>query len=276
MKHLKMKSPTFVFDVETFIEDPRPFWWILGRLLPKDLPQPTSFHYFVTLLQRHGLLLRYYTQNIDDLETAAGMDNECIIHCHGVLTPCHCLDCGREVQLSCCIDAIQKNMHEDLDDYRKAVVPKCPFCHQDHFKTDVSFFGEKLPSEYRRNYQEDFSECDLLIVCGSSMQVTPVCNLPQFLRQGVPCFLMNKEKVKEKGNKAKQIIDNINNAFSITGADYSGVFDFENKDSFIGGDIQDNCIEIIKHLGWEEEFEELKQETDFSNHPLSHIISNNT
>ena len=134
-------------------------------------------------------------------------------------------------------------------------------------------FGQKLPQKYRSNYKKDFQECDLLIVCGTSMQVEPVCSLPNYLDKEVPCVLMNKEKVKEKGNKAKQFFDGIKTAFSMGMADYSGIFDFENKDLFIGGDVQKNCYELIKKLGWEDEFESLKKETNSSEHPLVQLIS---
>lgn len=274
MKHLKMKSPTFVFDIDTFVDDPRPFWWIFGRLWPRsDWPRPTTFHYFLTLLERHGILLRCYTQNIDDLETVAGLPKEKIINCHGVLAPCHCLDCGEEVPFSYCLNAIQENIKNDLKDYEKAIVPICPHCNKNHVKPDVTFFGQKLPQNYRRNYQNDFQNCDLLIVCGSSLQVEPVCSLPNYLNSDVPCILMNKEKVKEKGNKAKQFFDGIKTTFSMGLANYNGIFDFDGKDSFIGGDVQENCLEIIKMLGWEEELQSLIEETNSKEHPLLQLIA---
>ena len=49
-------------------------------------------------------------------------------------------------------------------------------------------------------------------------------------------------------------------------------FDFENRDIFLGGDLQDNCLELINKLGWKEEFEALKQETLQSEHPLAKLI----
>lgn len=273
MKHLEMRSPTFVFEMSTFKKDPRPFWWIFGRLWPRaDWPKPTTYHYFLTLLERHGILLRNYTQNIDDLESVAGLSHDKLVNCHGVLSPCHCLDCGKEVTISYCINAIQPNIAQDINDYTKVVVPKCPFCQKDHVKPDVVFFGEHLPESYF-NYSNDFPKCDLLIVCGTSLQVEPVCSLPQYLNPDVPCFLINKEKVKEKGGKAKKIWDSVKNAFTFGMVDYTGIFDFEDKDSFIGGDLQENCLELINKLGWNDEFEALKEETKQSEHPLAKLIS---
>lgn len=273
MKHLKMRSPTFVFEMGTFLRDPRPFWWIFGRLWPRsDWPRPTTFHYFLTLLERHGILLRSYTQNIDDLEIVAGLSPDKLINCHGVLSPCHCLDCGKEVSIGYCINAIQPNIAQNLDDYTKAVVPKCPFCQKEHVKPDVVFFGERLPATFSK-YKTDFPQCDLLIVCGSSLQVDPVCDLPRHLKSDVPCFLINKEKVKEKGGKMKELWDGVKTACTLGLVNYTGIFDFENRDSFIGGDLQENCLELISRLGWSDELEELKKATDYSEHPLAQLIA---
>ena len=275
MKHLEMNSPYFVFEMSTFKKDPRPFWWIFGRLWPrKDWPKPTIFHYFLTLLERHGILLRCYTQNIDGLESVAGLSSDKLINCHGVLSPCHCLDCGKEIPLSYCIDEIQINILKDLNDYHDVIVPICPYCLKNHVKPDVIFFGEHLPDSYF-NYPKDFPECDLLIVCGTSLQVEPVCSLPNYLKPDVPCFLINKEKVKEKGGKVQEALNNVKSAFTFGMQDYSGIFDFENKDSFIGGDLQVNCLELINKLGWQDEFEALQKETINSNHPLAKMISQN-
>ena len=81
--------------------------------------------------------------------------------------------------------------------------------------------------------------------------------------EGVQCFLINKEK----GGKVKY-------AFTFGMVDYSGIFDFESRVSFIGGDLQDNCFELINKLGWIEEFEAFKQETMNSDHPLAKLITN--
>lgn len=273
MKHLQMRSPTFVFEMSTFLRDPRPFWWIFGRLWPRsDWPRPTIFHYFLTLLERHGVLLRSYTQNIDDLEIVAGLSRDKLINCHGVLSPCHCLDCGKEVSLFYCIECIRPNIEKDIDDYQNAVVPKCPFCEKEHVKPDVIFFGERLPSTFSM-FKTDFPKCDLLIVCGSSLKVDPVCDLPRYLRCDVPRFLINKEKVKEKGGFFRSLWNGLKTALTFGLVDFNGIFDFDDdRDWFIGGDLQVSCMELIKKLGWEDEFESLKEEINISEHPLAKLI----
>jgi NAD-dependent SIR2 family protein deacetylase len=110
MPHLHFHSPTFVFDIGTFRSDARPFWWTFSRLWPRaGWPKPTTFYYFLNLLHGHNVLLRCFTQNIDGLEEQAGLPADKAVYAHGVLTPCHCLDCRREVPLGHCVQAILRN-----------------------------------------------------------------------------------------------------------------------------------------------------------------------
>jgi len=45
--------------------------------------KPTPAHYFMMLLHKKGLLLRCFTQNIDSLETQAGLPAEKVVFAHG-------------------------------------------------------------------------------------------------------------------------------------------------------------------------------------------------
>ena len=54
----------------------------LQELFPGTF-QPTPAHFFMKLLHDKGLLLRCFTQNIDSLESQAGLDKEQIVAAHG-------------------------------------------------------------------------------------------------------------------------------------------------------------------------------------------------
>ena len=91
MKNFHFRSPTFAFDIDVFMKDPRPFWWVFNNLWPRaDWPNPTDMHYFISLLNSKGVLLRNYTQNVDSLEIQAGLPPDKLIQCHGTLTTAHC------------------------------------------------------------------------------------------------------------------------------------------------------------------------------------------
>ena len=59
-------------------------------------------------------------------------------------------------------------------------------------KPDIVFFGEGLPDHFHTNIAKDKSECDLLIVIGSSLKVRPVALIPSSLKPNVPQILINR------------------------------------------------------------------------------------
>ena len=270
MAHLEFKSPLFVFDYDQFKHDPRPFWWIFSRMWPRgEFPKPTTFHYLIALLERHNLLRRCFTQNVDGLEASAGVSAERLCYCHGVLTPCHCIDCKAEVSFPYCISAIKSNMERNPTNYKKAVVPTCPHCQGNHVKPDVVFFGEGLPRQYFRLTREDFPETDLALFVGTTLEVYPVADLPNDVPAAAERFVINRENVRAKGGKLKQWWDSVKTKLSPLGNDYTGQFDYGNDhDWWIGGDMQDAAMRIIEGLGWQEEFEELKREGDARQHQI--------
>jgi NAD-dependent deacetylase len=70
-------------------------------------------------------------------------------------------------------------------------VPLCPGC-GGILKPNVILFGELLPLEVLRGAQRAAETCDLLIVAGSSLEVSPVNELPWLAkRQGAAVIIVN-------------------------------------------------------------------------------------
>jgi NAD-dependent SIR2 family protein deacetylase len=269
MSHLRFRSPTFVFNIGTFRSDARPFWWTFSRLWPRaGWPKPTTFHYFLNLLHRHNVLLRCFTQNIDGLEQQAGLPADKVVYAHGVLAPCHCLNCGGEVSLEHCVRAILPNA-PDAADYAQTVVPRCPHCEHSHVKPDVVFFGENLPRRFFEARQRDLAQCDLLIVSGTSLEVWPFAELPSQVPAGIPRFVINRDAVRARGGRLKEFVNSVKSAFTFGMCDFGGVFDYGNgRDWFIGGDLQQSAGQVIAGLGWDEEFQAMKAEGDARESPV--------
>ena len=59
--------------------------------------KPTPTHCFIKLLDEKEVLMRNYTQNIDGLEVIAGVDEECVVECHGHYRSARCADCEKKV-----------------------------------------------------------------------------------------------------------------------------------------------------------------------------------
>lgn len=223
-------EPTFVFQMEVFEQDPKPFWWIFSKMWPATAAAlPTQFHFLIYLLHSHNLLLRCYTQNIDGLEKLAGLPNEKVIHAHGVLDKCHCLKCGHEYPIGYCLPQMNKNLSNPNSTIENAVYPVCAECGSIFVKPNVVFFHEDLPDEFFDQFPIDFEEADLLIIAGTSLEVYPFASLPGKVNYNVPRFLVNKTMVKN-----------------------SRKFDFTTeRDWFIPGDCQNFAKDLCEVLGWD-------------------------
>ena len=98
--------------------------------------QPTPTHYFLTLLHAHSSLLRIFSQNIDTLDTLAGLPADLIVEAHGSFASSHCLQCRTEVS----------SEHVLRSGVRTGEVVRCQ-C-GGLVKPDIVFFGEGLPDRF--------------------------------------------------------------------------------------------------------------------------------
>ncbi len=86
--------PEAIFEKEYFRRNPKPFFKIVKDLLPnKKQYKPNKIHYFIRLLQEKRILHRLYTQNIDSLETLAGIKPEKLVEAHGSFRSAKCVKC---------------------------------------------------------------------------------------------------------------------------------------------------------------------------------------
>ena len=96
MRERGFEEPEEVFSLEMFEEDPSVFYDNCVETFPKEgLTTPT--HAFIRLLQDKNKLLTNYTQNIDNIEAAAGITSDKLIQCHGSWATATCRKCGHKV-----------------------------------------------------------------------------------------------------------------------------------------------------------------------------------
>jgi NAD-dependent deacetylase len=70
-------------------------------------------------------------------------------------------------------------------------LPLCPDC-EGVLKPDVVLFGEMLPFREINAAQREAAVCDLMLVVGSSLEVTPVADLPMLTQQsGARLIIVN-------------------------------------------------------------------------------------
>jgi NAD-dependent SIR2 family protein deacetylase len=196
--------PEAIFDLDFFDHNPYPFFRLAGELFPGKF-KPTPTHYFFTLLEQKGILRRVFTQNIDTLESVAGLPESKYVACHGNFSSATCRACQREYSQAWMESKLfgeaaanhtpaPAPAHHDDEEESLPVLPRCEACNG-IVKPNITFFGEALPSRFEKCVVPDVRRCDLLLVMGTSLNVYPVGQLPDQVGPWVPRVLFNREPV---------------------------------------------------------------------------------
>ncbi len=135
---------------------------------------PNRAHYAIADLYKLGKLVCIITQNIDDLHQRAGVPAERVIELHGNMKWVKCLSCGHRLPMESVIDRVKA---EDLDE------PLCNKC-RGILKPEGIFFGEALPEEALHQAIHYSHNCDLFLVVGSTLLVTPAAHMPAYALEG--------------------------------------------------------------------------------------------
>jgi len=186
------RSPGGVWDryrvvtFQEFVSDhaARVEYWAMKRDFYNEFrdAKPNKAHIALAELERLGKLKALITQNIDGLHQAAGSSPESVIELHGTNRKANCLDCGKVWP----IEAIQNRLEAgDLD-------PKCDSC-RGLIKPSTISFGQAMPAGELKRALESASECDLLLMIGSSLQVAPASSIPPLAYQaGAKLIFVNR------------------------------------------------------------------------------------
>jgi NAD-dependent SIR2 family protein deacetylase len=183
-------EPQEVFDLGVFREDPAIFYSVAPLLYAGfDKAQPSLCHRWLASLAAAGRVLRLYTQNVDGLDTAAGLAPPLLVECHGSLRTAACIKCGRSVPAAAM-----------LDDARAGRVPHCPApkCARRPdaaLKPNAVFFNEALPFDFDAQVAVDCAAADCVIVLGTSLRVKPLSGVTAVVPARVPLLLVNGETV---------------------------------------------------------------------------------
>lgn len=120
--------------------------------------KPNIGHEVLADWENQGLVNVVATQNIDEFHKEAGSKN--ILELHGSIKKIYCADCGTPSN----VEAFMDNK-------------SCASC-GGRLRPGVILFGEGLPQDVWAQVQEEIGKSDLLIVIGTSLNVSPVNYLP--------------------------------------------------------------------------------------------------
>jgi NAD-dependent protein deacetylase/lipoamidase len=125
---------------------------------PWDSVEPNKGHMAIVELQKLGKLKFLISQNVDNLHLKSGIEVELLAELHGNMTKLRCTRCGKTVDRS-----------------SGQTVCRCG----GEFNSSVVDFGQSLPVKDLSLSFEHSRNCDLFIVAGSSLVVTPAANMPE-------------------------------------------------------------------------------------------------
>ncbi len=174
-------DPMEVASLSAFRRRPQEFYaFYQKRLALLRRANPNPAHLAMAQLERAGILRAVITQNVDGLHRAAGSQR--VLEIHGNLRRAACPACGRRDDIAVLEAALEGGE-----------LPRCPDCGSP-LKPDVVLFEEVLPLDVFAEAEALCREADVLLVVGSSLQVTPAAYLPQtVLDHGGRLIIVNRE-----------------------------------------------------------------------------------
>ncbi len=158
--HDAMKLAT----IDAFYENPKLVWeWYNERRSNIFAASPNQGHKAIAELEKYVEVV-VLTQNIDGLHQKAGSSN--VLELHGSIVEIKCTVC----------------------DFKNEIVTEFseipPLCKCGNIlRPNVVWFGESLPQDIWQKAMILSSQCDLMVVAGTSLVVSPANTLPIYAKQ---------------------------------------------------------------------------------------------
>ena len=135
--------------------------------------EPNEGHKAIFELQELEKLRFLISQNVDNLHLTSGIKDELLAELHGNLTKVRCTECEFKM------DRIEGER-------------ECPIC-GGKLKSTVVNFGMSLPVKDLTESYHHSQNCDLFVVVGSSLVVTPAADMPRVaLQAGAKLVIVNQ------------------------------------------------------------------------------------
>ena len=157
-------DPMQLATIDAFYENPKLVWeWYEDRRKNILVAQPNKGHLAIAELAKYKDVI-ILTQNIDGLHQRAGSKKVFELH-------------GSIIRIKCTICDFKDNITISFDE----LPPKCK-CGK-ILRPDVVWFGESLPQDVWYDAINHAKSCDVMIIAGTSLAVSPANTLPIYARQ---------------------------------------------------------------------------------------------
>ena len=171
-------TPEMMLSQSFFYLHPAQFFEFYRAYMLHPEARPNAAHRLLAQLEEKKKLRGVVTQNIDGLHRMAG--NRLVYEIHGSVHENHCMDCNREYDLNWVLST--------------RGVPKCEKC-GGIVKPSVVLYGEGLEKYTCMGACREISNCDVLIVAGTSLEVEPAASFIDYFR-GRELVVINREETK--------------------------------------------------------------------------------
>ncbi|XAR56794.1 hypothetical protein NMG60_11037390 [Bertholletia excelsa] len=183
---------------------PKGIWTLQreGKALPEaSLPfhraMPSMTHMALVELEKAGILKFVISQNIDGLHLRSGIPREKLSELHGNSFMETCPSCGLEYVRDFEVETIGLK-----ETPRRCSDVACGA----RLKDTVLDWEDALPAKEMNPAEKHCKMADLVLCLGTSLQITPACNLPlKCLRGGGKIVIVNLQKTP-KDKKASLVI----------------------------------------------------------------------
>ncbi len=164
--------------IDAFYKNPKLVWeWYNERRRNIFAAQPNLGHKAITELEKYAEVV-ILTQNIDGLHQKAGSTK--VLELHGSI-----------VKIKCSVCDFKDEMITEFSE-----IP--PLCKCGNIlRPDVVWFGESLPQDVWQKAIIFSTQCDLMIIAGTSLVVSPANTLPIYAKQNNAKLIeINPEKTE--------------------------------------------------------------------------------
>ena len=174
--HWRNHDPMKLASIDAFFDDPKLVWeWYEDRRKNILAAKPNEGHFTISKMEKFKDVV-ILTQNIDGLHQRSGSTN--VLELHGSI-----------IRIKCTVCNFSDNTTENFE----LLPPKCE-C-GNILRPDVVWFGEALPQDVWKNAMKEASTCDIMIIAGTSLVVSPANTLPIYAKQnGATLIEVNPEK----------------------------------------------------------------------------------
>ena len=168
--------------IDAFYENPKLVWeWYNERRNNIFAAQPNQGHKAIAELEKYAKVV-VLTQNIDGLHQKAGSSE--VLELHGSI-----------IKLKCSVCDFKDKILTEITE-----IP--PLCNCGNIlRPDVVWFGESLPQDVWKKAIISASECDLMIIAGTSLIVSPANTLPIYAKQNSAILIEINPEITEMSSE---------------------------------------------------------------------------